>query len=315
VVSFKLKSSEGLNFAIPINYVRGLLNIIHAPISLGQMRNTLSVPDEPTTGLSLKDTLNWLNTTIPTSPIEYTFDQLEHNNHKIEAVKYQSKTWTLDSCTVTVGAQSVSTPQNCLTSKDPGCTVSTLTARFTIPLQLVSKVSVDRRAISTFSPGMKVIAGDQWFYDAVLATSSKAIRNQVTLSEFPESGVPFDSDDAVLSFGEDAVAQRVADHFRHAADLCRESGSPKPTPELHSDGPSLKETLDWLKEKIPLGTVNFVRTVVSNGVSTAIPVNTQSVVFSLDSCTGVVGQIVKLRMSYDSSVSVRATHLFTRRRW
>jgi S1-C subfamily serine protease len=38
VVSFKLRSAEGLNFAIPINYVRGLLNNLHDPISLEQMR-------------------------------------------------------------------------------------------------------------------------------------------------------------------------------------------------------------------------------------------------------------------------------------
>src|SRR5208283_4500781 len=177
------------------------------------------------------------------------------------------------SCTVIVGAQIVSTPKNCLPAdplspQDPSCLVTTLTARFTVPLQLVTKVSVDRRAISTFLPGLKVIAGDQWYYDTILATTSKDIRNEITLSEYPQFRAPFDLDNAGLSFGEEAVAQRVADHFRHAADLCRESGSPKPTPELHSDGPSLKETLDWLKEKIPLGTVNFVQ---MGSSSAAIP--------------------------------------------
>jgi len=41
VVSFKLRSAEGLNFAIPINYVRGLLNNIDKPLTLHQMRRSL----------------------------------------------------------------------------------------------------------------------------------------------------------------------------------------------------------------------------------------------------------------------------------
>jgi S1-C subfamily serine protease len=42
VVSFKLRSSEGLNFAIPINYERILLNSVHSPITLEQMRRSLT---------------------------------------------------------------------------------------------------------------------------------------------------------------------------------------------------------------------------------------------------------------------------------
>jgi S1-C subfamily serine protease len=38
VVSFQLRSAQGLNFAIPINYVRGLLNALHEPMTLEQMR-------------------------------------------------------------------------------------------------------------------------------------------------------------------------------------------------------------------------------------------------------------------------------------
>jgi S1-C subfamily serine protease len=34
VVSFKLRSAEGLNFAIPVNYVRGLFNNLHEPMTL-----------------------------------------------------------------------------------------------------------------------------------------------------------------------------------------------------------------------------------------------------------------------------------------
>jgi hypothetical protein len=42
VVSFKLRSSEGLNFAIPISHVVELLNFLHEPISLAQMRTNVA---------------------------------------------------------------------------------------------------------------------------------------------------------------------------------------------------------------------------------------------------------------------------------
>jgi hypothetical protein len=49
--------------------------------------------------------------------------------------------------------------------------------------------------------------------------------------------------------------------------------------DQQNSGPSLKETLDWLKEKIPLGTITFTE----NNVS----FNEHVTVLSLDSCIGV----------------------------
>jgi S1-C subfamily serine protease len=70
VVAFKLRSSEGLNFAIPINYVRGLLSTLHEPVTLDQMRKSLGVaPNQRTTGPSLRETLDWLKETIPLDPL------------------------------------------------------------------------------------------------------------------------------------------------------------------------------------------------------------------------------------------------------
>ena len=59
VISFKLRSSEGLNFAIPIDYVIGLMNEPHQPMSLDQLRiglSAISVPDHQS-GPSLKELL------------------------------------------------------------------------------------------------------------------------------------------------------------------------------------------------------------------------------------------------------------------
>ncbi len=41
VLGFKLKGSENLNFALPINYVRGLLNTLQSPMSLDELRSKL----------------------------------------------------------------------------------------------------------------------------------------------------------------------------------------------------------------------------------------------------------------------------------
>src|SRR6516164_8233878 len=67
VVSFKLRSTEGLNFAIPINYVRGLLNNLHEVMTLEQMRQRLSAvtPQGGTTGPTISETLDWLREKIP----------------------------------------------------------------------------------------------------------------------------------------------------------------------------------------------------------------------------------------------------------
>jgi serine protease Do len=73
VVSFKLRSAEGLNFAIPINYVRSRLNKTHEPVSLEQMRKGLN-SQSTTQGLggpSLKETLGWLKEKLPLATVQY----------------------------------------------------------------------------------------------------------------------------------------------------------------------------------------------------------------------------------------------------
>jgi len=54
-------------------------------------------------------------------------------------------------------------------------------------------------------------------------------------------------------------------------------------------GPSLKDTLDWLKEKIALGSAHCVR---SDDLA-AVSMSEQSTAFSLDSCTGVLGRVMR----------------------
>jgi TonB family protein len=55
----------------------------------------------------------------------------------------------------------------------------------------------------------------------------------------------------------------------------------------HDEGPSLKGTLDWLKEKIPLGAVHYT---LRFNDAFAGQMSEQSVAVSLDSCTAVTGR-------------------------
>jgi S1-C subfamily serine protease len=66
-------SAQGLNFAIPINYVRGLLNNLHEPMTLEQMRRSLSpkaTSKEQREGPTLEETLAWLRETIPLGMVQ-----------------------------------------------------------------------------------------------------------------------------------------------------------------------------------------------------------------------------------------------------
>ena len=42
VISWKLRGTEGLNFAVPINYVRGMLGNLQQPMTLDSMRSALA---------------------------------------------------------------------------------------------------------------------------------------------------------------------------------------------------------------------------------------------------------------------------------
>ncbi len=76
VISFKVHGTEGLNVAIPINYVRGLLNNLHEPLPLADMRRSLvsrTSAVRENNGPSLKETLDWLKEKIPLAGGHYVF--------------------------------------------------------------------------------------------------------------------------------------------------------------------------------------------------------------------------------------------------
>jgi S1-C subfamily serine protease len=234
VVSFKLRSSEGLNFAIPINYVSGLLNDLHQPMSLQQMRSSLNARSTPaptklppgwssepppvvkSTGASLKETLDWLKEKIPLAANHYVITLAGghfglENMGLTEDVTVSTVPIRFDSCTVIFDFTEVQIWEKYRDS--PWVT----TTRYTVPLGAIAGGEVVTDSLSlSFSPDSKKI--ESW--TVILHASSKMVLeethkdlNNTTKSESQKM--------AFLTFNEESTAKRVLDAFKHAADFCR----------------------------------------------------------------------------------------------
>lgn len=213
VVSFKLRSAEGLNFAIPINYVRTLLSNLHEPMTLDQMRRTLTpVPEQHTSGASLTETLNWLKLKIPLGIVRHSYLLQGRKRGGGLTVWYttQSVALGLDSCTAVIGFDSTTEVEGVQSS-------ATNTVRYTIPLGLINGGFAEKKPTETSNP---VVSGDQWEYVLNLTASSAGILDQTYVSGLGRSSSR--TTDAVqLMFPEESIAQRVLEAFRHAGELCR----------------------------------------------------------------------------------------------
>jgi hypothetical protein len=205
VVSFKLRTAEGLNFAIPINYVRGLLNDLHDPITLDQMRRDLTVTaDQRSTGPSLKETLDWLKATIPLSIYQYTV-----------AVSIQGPADTttrtvpvsFESCTVALDHIGTSVLKNYSYRE------VNFRSRYTIPLGALEMEQVTKWEQSSDL----VLKGAPW------VVSLHARSKVILCEEHQESGNTRSqgTDYVPLYFNDGSIAKRVQEAFNHAAELCR----------------------------------------------------------------------------------------------
>jgi hypothetical protein len=184
VVSFKLRSAEGLNFAAPISYVRTMLNNLHEPISLEEMRRSLLAVASAREGVgpTLKETLDWLKEKIPLGVIQYvrSINSLQSRN-VTDSVTRQATVWSLDSCTAVLG--SVET--------DASEQIGNLVAeeRDTVPLGLLTSWSVENRE-NVSSDLMTFVSGERTGYRVFLSSASTAILSAMSffkLSTFSES--------------------------------------------------------------------------------------------------------------------------------
>jgi len=203
VISFKLRSSEGLNFAIPINYVRGLLDNLHQPRTLEQMQ------ENQTTGLTLTETLGWLKQNIPLGKIDYTYDYQENGYHVVNTIHKQAKAWSFESCTVTFGEDEA------VDSHTP-----TWISRYTLSLGSLSVVSVEHVSTAT-KPEVTIIDGAESEYRVTLSTNSKDIHTLYSAATPPKLLADYLQSSLSMHFDDEEVARRVVVAFRHAAELCK----------------------------------------------------------------------------------------------
>jgi len=225
VVSFKLRSSENLNFAIPINYVRGLLNNPHQPMTLEQMRKSMVAgpAKEQGSSPSLRETLDWLREKIPLGATQYvkSITLLDNVNKGINwrsSNLVQARVWSLDSCTAIIGNITTTT---IIGEED----VSVTEERNTVPLGSLDSVLVEHTEnVQNSRPDVAQITfvgGDRMGYKLFLISKSNDILS-TTSSSIPQIPKSVDNTDSVtLIFRDESLARRIGDAFHHAAELCR----------------------------------------------------------------------------------------------
>ena len=219
VVSFKLLSSEGLNFAIPINYVQGLLGNVHLPMTLSQMRSTLSSPSvtQGDAGPTLKDTLDWLREKVPLGVVSWS--DYSDDNKSRGTVRRQSQAWSLGSCTIVVGSVDVVILDRLSQNEFPfPQNKMVLTDRNTLSLSNLQSVFVVTK--DNPLPGARFLGGDKASPNVVLVAASPFIHDRgisgADLAPWSEKVNEVD-----LPFADEQLANRVRDAFKHAGDLCR----------------------------------------------------------------------------------------------
>jgi hypothetical protein len=239
VVSFKLPSAQGLNFAIPINYVRGLLDNLNPPMTLTELRQRLSAKstqpqqDSPS---SLKEVLDWLSQTISLTSFHYilssatptlSVQSLENptsiRSQSVENPNFynvQDRVWSLDSCIAVFGDDTtVRQPKG-----DSLWSVWMYRNRYSVPLRAITAASVEQRP--------NVWAFNKDGYYVLLRSNTKVISAQLYISRNVSPsmqtidgyfGSPTTTvvSEVGIQFNHESIAQRVKDGFLHAADLCR----------------------------------------------------------------------------------------------
>jgi hypothetical protein len=222
VVCFRLRSAQGLNFAVPINYIRELLNNLHEPMTLDQMRPRLtsdnsSISDQGRTeGPSLKETLDWLRENIPLGIVQYTYFE----NGELGTHSSRSKAFNLDACSVRLGSEQTVT----IKGDNWWYTVKSIFSS-TAPLGRITGGAVER-----WDNPVSVASGDRLTYHVRLTYGSKEVVHQsdqqidgypsVNANRHPLPDIYLDNS-LQLYFAEESLANRVLAALRHAADLCK----------------------------------------------------------------------------------------------
>ena len=223
VVSFKLRSAEGLNFAVPINYVRDLLNNLHDQWTLAQMRqNLVNTTVQRVAGPSLKETLDWLKEKAALAGVHYILSlasiPMLLGYGRTKEVTDRIIPRHFESCTISFDDSEVWVWEKYRELREVN------TTRYAVPLGEISDVSILTPA------DLPKVPGKPELWSVALITKSNAILKE-TWTVIVGAG---DSDEnaprttqsesvnaAFMDFTEEATTKRVVQAFKHAADLCR----------------------------------------------------------------------------------------------
>jgi hypothetical protein len=246
VVSSILRSdsAQGLNFAIPINYVRGLMDNLHEPVTLEEMQRHLTVKTRPTPSKplpttpvpqgplsptyplldvghpSLRETLQFLETTMPLGAVKFVVlsDGFMH-----------SETFAIDARLFSTFPVS-DTPRNChaqfyniRTTTRPNLPPVYTTNVYEIQLGVITGSTIQQW--ETGVVGATFVSGDKLAYRLVVSTKYKEIgHGYYSCSPCVAGQLSITSDNTdrmTLIFSTEALAHRAEAALLHAADLCR----------------------------------------------------------------------------------------------
>jgi hypothetical protein len=219
VVSFKLRSAEGLNFALPINYARALLDRSDDPIALDEMRKRLkpSSPQTETNGPTLRETLDWLRQTLPLGNYAYTWRPKgdrpgSYRSRLQETVQLIPRSFS--SCVVELDeVQTSDVGEHGVWTK--------WTSHYTIPLAELLKIV----AGSSKTNPNDVISGPEWIPTVFLLAQSNAIvEHTSSITDEGAQAAPSTTTNlrlVGLRFPDQSLAERIQKAFDHAASLCR----------------------------------------------------------------------------------------------
>lgn len=216
VIAFKLRATENLNFAIPINYVRGLLANLEVPVeqqALSKSKKSAMDPNDNIARLSLSETLQWLTRTIPLASGVSTGLGLNHFG----------KVWKLDGCTITVGEVSQSRRPT------DNSVISGSSERYTVRLSTVQQGSCIEYGGEDYTDGKPRFrcvfdTSKDGVYFEIVDESSNA---EPKVKSAAENYLAY-NDYFVLETLDKNTADRMIKIVLHAADLCRENEKQRP---------------------------------------------------------------------------------------
>jgi hypothetical protein len=215
VVSFILPSAQGLNFAVPINYIRGLLDNLHDPMTLRQMQQKLVSPKsapQQGSGPSLKETLDWLKEKIPLSAGHTVLASTPFSGPSgSKDITFKYTATQIEVCTVILDHTETTAYENL---QGPP---AVQTIRYTLPLGSVMNAY-------TFRDDSPLSLAFYHFatWSVVLETESNVILSETHEPWYLIGTTKNESTKTfIMTFNEESIAMRVLEAFKHAADLCR----------------------------------------------------------------------------------------------